>query len=224
MPFSKEPSATGMAARTALILFLFVVVFTAILSTIQGLTEPAIRAAAAEEEMRAINETLPRSLYDNDLLQDTLPLPPTPELGQDQPSRIYRARLAGQPSAVILQVVAPDGYSGKIHMLVAVRVDAQHAGEIAGVRVTRHKETPGLGDYVEAKKDRNKSSPWIAQFNELSFAKRPDKDWKVKKDGGQFDAYAGATVTARAVVKAVRKALNWANTHRDQLLADSDRK
>lgn len=220
----KEPTATGMATRSAVILFLFVAAFTAILAAMQAATEPAIKASAAEEEMRSINDALPRALYDNDLLKDTLELPATPEIGQSQSVKIYRARLKGEPAAMVLPVIAPDGYSGKIFMLVAVRSDKEHAGELAGVRVTQHKETPGLGDYIDPKKDKNKSHPWIDQFDGQSLAKRPERDWKVKKDGGQFDANAGATVTPRAVIKAVKKALAWSNDNRERLFAASAKK
>src|SRR5574343_1152611 len=110
----KDPTATGMAARTSVILFVFVIVFTAVLAAAFALTSPAIKASAALEEMKAIQEVLPVALYDNDLLKDTLELPPTAELGQDDTSKIYRARKDGQPSALVLEAVAPDGYSGTI--------------------------------------------------------------------------------------------------------------
>lgn len=216
----KEPTAAGMATRSAVILFLFVAIFTAGLAAMQTVTAPAIKASAAEEEMRSINDALPRALYDNDLLKDTIELPPTPELGQSEPVKVHVARLKGEPAALVVPVVAPDGYSGKIFMLVAVRAN----GELAGVRVTLHKETPGLGDYIDPKKDKNKAHPWIDQFDGLSLAKRPERDWKVKKDGGQFDSYAGATVTPRAVVKAVKKALLWADANRDRLFAANGKK
>ncbi|MBS1191634.1 MAG: Electron transport complex, RnfABCDGE type, subunit [Rhodocyclaceae bacterium] len=212
---AKEPTAPGMAARTAAILFLFVVAFTAALAIVYVATKPGIDAAAAEEKMRAINEVLPKDLYDNDLLADTLKIPATPELGLDDESTIYRARLGGEPSALVLETVAPDGYAGKIRMLVAVRAN----GELAGVRVTQHKETPGLGDYIEPKKDKNKERPWITQFNGLSLDKVPASGWKVKKDGGRFDFVAGATVTPRAMVKAVHKTLQYAVANRDRLFA-----
>lgn len=89
------------------------------------------------------------------------------------------------------------------------------------MRVTQHKETPGLGDYVEPKKDKNKARPWITQFSGMSLAQVTDKDWKVKKDGGRIDYYAGATVTPRAVSKAVLKAVKWAEANRDQLFANA---
>jgi electron transport complex protein RnfG len=211
----KEPTAPVMAVRTAVILFFFVVAFTAALAIVYFATKPGIDAAAAEEKMRAINEVLPKSLYDNELLADTVKLPATPELGLDDESLVYRARRGSEPSALVLETVAPDGYSGKIRMLVAVQAN----GELAGVRVTQHKETPGLGDYIEPKKDKNKERPWITQFDGLSLAKAPSPEWKVKKDGGRFDSVAGATVTPRAVVKAVHKALKYADENRERLFA-----
>jgi electron transport complex protein RnfG len=89
------------------------------------------------------------------------------------------------------------------------------------VRVTQHKETPGLGDYIEVRKDKNKSRPWITQFTGLSLAAVADSGWKVRKDGGQFDFYAGATVTPRAVTKAVLKAVKWAEANRTNLFAET---
>jgi electron transport complex protein RnfG len=118
---------------------------------------------------------------------------------------------------VIFEAIAPDGYSGKIRLIISVRSN----GRIAGVRVTQHKETPGLGDYIEPKKDKNKSSPWIRQFDALSYAEINDKDWKVKKDGGQFEYHAGATVTPRAVIKAVHKAVRWVHEEGNSLYANS---
>jgi electron transport complex protein RnfG len=92
------------------------------------------------------------------------------------------------------------------------------------VRVTQHKETPGLGDYIEVRKDKNKARPWITQFADMSLAQVSDSEWKVKKDGGRIDFYAGATVTPRAVSKAVLKAVKWAAAHRDQIFAETGAK
>lgn len=216
MSAAKEFSASGMAVRTASILFVFVIIFTGLLSGAYLWTKPAIEASAAEEKMKLVDEVLPRSEYDNDLLADTVALPPTPELGLADASTLYRARKAGQPVALVFESVAPDGYAGKIRLIVAVRAH----GEVAGVRVTLHKETPGLGDYIEVKKDKNKARPWITQFTGLSLAQVSDKAWKVRKDGGQIDYYAGATVTPRAVTKAVLKAVQWAEANRDRLFAE----
>ena len=102
----------------------------------------------------------------------------------------------------------------------AVRAD----GQVAGVRVTQHKETPGLGDYIELKKDKNKDRPWITQFTGLSLTQVGEGEWKVKKDGGRIDYHAGATVTPRAVSKAVLKAVKWAEANRNQLFANAGAK
>ena len=124
----------------------------------------------------------------------------------------YIATLRGQPSAVILQVTAPDGYSGAIHLLVGIKA----GGQLAGVRVLRHKETPGLGDKIELSK-----SPWVKSFDNKSLANPGADGWAVKKDGGKFDQFAGATITPRAVVKAVHQALQYFDQHQAELLAPS---
>lgn len=211
----KTLSAATMAVRTAVILFLFVVVFTGFLSGAYLWTKPSIDASTAEEKMKLIDEVLPRGAYDNELLTDTLEIPSSPLLGLDEPSTVYRARKEGQATAVVLEAIAPDGYSGKIRLLVAVAAD----GTLSGVRVTQHKETPGLGDYIEPKKDKNKARPWITQFNGLSLDKTTDREWKVKKDGGRFDSVAGATVTPRAIIKATHKAVKYVAENREKLYA-----
>jgi electron transport complex protein RnfG len=212
---AKPPTATKMAVRTAIILFLFVVIFTGLLSSAYLWTLPTIEAAAAEEKMKLIDEVLPRSRYDNDLLKDTLILPKTATLGQDEASTAYRARRDGRASALVIEAVAPDGYAGRIRLLIAL--DAN--GAVLGVRVTQHKETPGLGDYIEPKKDRNKDRPWITQFDGLTPSAIDAREWKVRKDGGRFDSVAGATVTPRAVIKAVRQAALYVEANREQLFA-----
>ena len=212
---AKPITATRMAARTAVILFIFVAIFTALLSGAYLWTRPSIEAATAAEKMKLIDEVLPRSRYDNALLKDFVSLPPTPALGLDETSAIYRARRNGQIEALVLEAVAPDGYAGKIRLLVALGQD----GAVIGVRVIAHRETPGLGDYIEPKKDRNKERPWITQFNGLAPAAVDAHEWKVKKDGGRFDSVAGATVTPRAVIKAVRQAALYVEANRELLFA-----
>ena len=214
-PLAKPPSAMKMAGRTALILFLFVVVFTGLLSGAYLWTLPTIETAAAGEKMKLIDEVLPRGGYDNDLLKDALQLAPAAELGQDEASTAYRARQGGKASALVLEAVAADGYAGKIRLLIAFAAD----GAVLGVRATQHKETPGLGDYIEPQKDRNKQRPWITQFDGLNPTTIDAREWKVKKDGGRFDSVAGATVTPRAVIKAVGKAAQYVEANRAQLFA-----
>jgi hypothetical protein len=114
----------------------------------------------------------------------------------------------------VLEAAARDGYSGRIALIMAVAAD----GRLLALRVTSHKETPGLGDYIDPKKDRNKARPWITQFNGLGLAEVPRDKWRVKKDGGRFDQMSGATISARAVTNASGKALAWAVENRERLV------
>lgn len=210
-------SAQAMAIRTAVILLIFVVLFSGLLAGAYLWTKPAVEASAAQEKMKLINEILPPELYNNALLDDVLTLPPTPALGLDSESKVYRARKEGKPVAAVFEAVAPDGYAGKIRLILAFGADDR----LIGVRVTQHKETPGLGDYVDPKKDKDKAHPWIMQFNGRELRSEQEKDWRVKKDGGNFDYHAGATITPRAVVKASAKAMKFARENRDALFAPS---
>jgi len=196
--------------QTAVNLVFFAVIATAVLASTFFMTRDAIRKSEEAEKLKLINQIVPPTLFDNDIIQDTLSIPASELLGTGDTTVAYRARLKGDPSAVVLESVAPDGYSGKIALILAVRAN----GELAGVRVVAHKETPGLGDYIELPK-----SPWIKGFDGKSRAVYKDADWKVKKDGGQFDYMAGATITPRAVVKAVNKALIYYGENRDKLFA-----
>lgn len=216
----RQFSAPAMAVRTAAILFIFVIIFTGLLSAAYLWTKPAIEASALEEKMKLLNEVLPPDDYDNALLENSITLPASSELGLKEASTAYLAYKNGQPSAMIFEAAANDGYAGRIKLLVAVRYD----GSVAGVRVTQHKETPGLGDYIEPKKDKNKQRPWISQFVGLSLTSVTDKYWRVKKDGGQIDYYAGATVSPRAVSKAVLKAVHWADAEREHLFSGGKEK
>ncbi|WP_227814276.1 electron transport complex subunit RsxG [Nitrogeniibacter aestuarii] len=208
-------TAGRTAARTGAILTVFAALFTAAMAFTYSLTKPDIAAAVAETKRKLIAEVLPPDAYDNALLDDAIHLPPNEKLGLDDGGTVYRAREAGSPVALIVEARAPNGYGGAIGMIVAVRTD----GSLSGVRVTDHKETPGLGDYVDRKKDSNKASPWIDQFSGTSFETLPRDDWRVQKDGGRFIYRTGATISARAVIEAVAKTLDWTNAHREALFA-----
>ncbi|MDH2916440.1 MAG: electron transport complex subunit RsxG [Gallionella sp.] len=196
--------------QTATNLVFFAVIGTAILASVFFMTHDAIVKSEEAEKMKLITQIVPPAMFDNDIIQDKLDVPPSPLLGTEDVTIAYRARLKGEPSAVVLESIAPDGYSGKIALILAVRAN----GELAGVRVVSHKETPGLGDYIELPKD-----PWIKGFDGKSREVYKDADWKVKKDGGQFEYMAGATITPRAIVKAVNKALIYYAENREQLFA-----
>ena len=196
--------------QSAVNLVFFAVLGTAVLASTFFLTHDEIVKSEEAEKLKLITQIVPLELFDNDVIQDTISIPSNPLLGNEDSTLAYRARLNGEPSAVVLEAIAPDGYSGKIALILAVRAN----GELAGVRVVAHKETPGLGDYIELPK-----SPWIKGFDGKSRETYSDADWKVKKDGGKFDYMAGATITPRAVVKAVNKALQYFAANRDTLFA-----
>lgn len=198
--------------QSAANLVFFAVIATAVLASTFFLTRDEIVKSEQAEKLKLITQIVPPALFDNDIIQDTISIPSDPLLGTEDITTAYRARLQGEPSAVVLEAVAPDGYSGKIWLILAVKPN----GELAGVRAVAHKETPGLGDYIELPK-----SPWIKGFDGKSREVYMDADWKVKKDGGQFEYMAGATITPRAVVKAVHKALQYFEANRDKLFAAS---
>lgn len=210
-----ESGALRIALRTAAILLAFTLIFTAFMSSAWYLTAPRVAASAQAEKLQLIGAVLAPTLYDNELLADAIILPPQTVLGLGEDTRLFRARKDGAPVALVLEAAAPDGYAGQIGLLLAVAAD----GRLLAVRVTRHKETPGLGDYIDPQKDRNKAHPWITQFSALGFEQIPADQWRVKKDGGHFDQRAGATISARAVTNATRQALAWTAARRDKLFA-----
>ncbi|MEX0871295.1 MAG: electron transport complex subunit RsxG [Aquisalimonadaceae bacterium] len=159
--------------------------------------------------LRQLQTVIPPGIYDNRPDQDTLMVRDPTLLGSAGPLTVYRARLDGEPTAAILTVVAPDGYSGNISLLVGVFSD----GRLSGVRVISHQETPGLGDAIERER-----STWISGFDNRSLEDPPRDGWRVRRDGGEFDHITGATITSRAVIKAVRNALLYFEQHRDTLL------
>jgi electron transport complex protein RnfG len=197
------------ALRTSLILFLFALVGTGVLAFTYAQTQAIIEKSAQKEKLALINQVMPKALYDNDLLAAYRELSADPLLGTRRPSGMWLATRGGQPAGIVLETIAPEGYSGDIYLLVGI--DAK--GMLTGVRVVQHRETPGLGDYIQLAK-----SPWVLQFDGKSY--HPDRDgiWKVKKDGGEFDSRAGATITPRAIVKSVREALKYFQLHHERLL------
>ena len=200
-----------VSARTAIIMVVFTLIGTSLLAYTFSITRDIISKNIEQEKLALVSQTLPRETYDNNLVKDEITLQPSDALGTDEPSHAYRARLHGKITAVVLEVIAPDGYSGKINLLVAIMSN----GEIAGVRVAAHNETPGLGDYIDIAK-----SPWIKIFDHTSLEKIRSQDWKVKKDGGTFDYMSGATISPRAVVKAVHRALQYFKKNRNELLSE----
>lgn len=180
----------GFAALVALL----------VASTYLG-TRDAIAEARRAAEERALLQIVPRERHDNSMLDDRLMAPTgDPLLQLPQVRSIYRARRAGEVIAVIVPAYAPDGYSGGMELVVGVNRD----GSVAGLRVLDHRETPGLGDAVDHRK-----SDWVNSFSGKALGNPAPELWAVRKDGGVFDQFTGATVTPRAVVRAARRTLEW---------------
>jgi electron transport complex protein RnfG len=198
------------SARAALVLLAAAVLGVGLVAVMHEATRERIDAIARERTLATFREVLHGQRFDNDLLADTLTVTDAELLGTTQPVTVYRARLEGRTVAVVLAPVAPGGYSGPIYLLVGIAPD----GHLLGVRVSKHRETPGLGDAVEVRK-----SSWVRQFTGRSLGDPPLERWRVRKDGGDFDQFTGATVTPRAVVGAVANVLVYFDRHRAELLA-----
>jgi electron transport complex protein RnfG len=193
-----------------LLLGVFAVLSGGLLALTHSATRERILANEREALLRTIHELVPPAWHDNDIFHDTLEVVSPAYLGTSEAVTVYRARREGQPVAAVLTTVAPDGYSGNIKLLVAIRND----GVLAGVRAIRHRETPGLGDAIETAR-----SDWILGFNGKSLTHPTDDHWKVKRDGGDFDQLTGATITSRAVVGAVYRTLHYFSLHRSEIFA-----
>ena len=202
----------AISRRQVLLSGAFLWLFAVVGTTLVALTEYSTSAAIVENErqmlLRNLYALLPRDRLDNDIATDTLLLPASALLGNDNHSTVYRARLRGEPVAAIFNSIAPDGYNGKIHLLVGVYID----GSLAGVRVVKHAETPGLGDAIEIRK-----STWIDGFAGKSLTNPSQDHWRVKRDGGDFDQFTGATITPRAVVTAVHNTLLYYQQNADMI-------
>jgi electron transport complex protein RnfG len=195
----------------AMILGLFAVIGTGLVAlTYEGTAE-----RIAENERQALLHNLHQIIspdsHDNDIYEDVITVHDRALLGSKEGVNVYRARIGGHPVAAVIASAAPDGYNGTIKLLVGIHYD----GTLAGVRVINHRETPGLGDAIEAER-----SDWILGFSGHSLQQPAAEQWKVKKDGGVFDQFTGATITPRAVVKAVYNTLRYYQQHREALFDD----
>lgn len=184
--------------KTAVVLIVFAVAGAALVGITFTQTEDNIAYNEKLTLLRKLNNIIPADAYNNNLLLDTISIKPNRLLGTKENSLAYRARKDDQDIAIVLSSIAPNGYNGPIHMLVGIYDD----GRLAGVRVIKHRETPGLGDVVSIS-----HSNWILGFNNKSLGNPDSTRWKVKRDGGDFDQFTGATITPRAVVKAIHDTL-----------------
>jgi len=194
--------------RNAVALSIFALITVGVVALTHVNTREPIKKAKQAALEKSLYELIPRDNHTNNMLEDVAWVK-SPLLASKRKKKVYLARLNGAPYAAILQVTAPEGYGGKIQLLTGIYYD----GTLAGVRmVPPHNETPGLGDSIELKK-----SDWILGFNNKSLVNPGKNGWQVKKDGGEFDQFTGATITPRAVVRAVHNALTYFDHNKDFL-------
>ena len=207
---TKTPNNTPATVplRSGLLLGLFAVIGVAILAGVHDLTRDRIAEQQRQLIIQRLGQVLGSDRYDNDLLNDVIEMRDHGAFGHNEAVRIYRARKSGEPVAVIMELIATGGYNGDIVLLLGI----DFAGDVTGARVIRHRETPGLGDPIEVRK-----SDWITRFTGRSFGDPEREKWAVRKDGGEFDQFTGATITPRAVVRAISRALMYHEERRDQL-------
>jgi len=200
-----EPKNQLKKQSPTLVLTLAGLLATAMVSITYLVTKPAIAKQEQQQLLNIFNEVLPASLADNDIIQ-TCRLLSSPKLGNNEQHKIYIGKQGFRPSAIIYNTTAPDGYNGDIKLVVAISI----AGKVLGVRVLSHSETPGLGDKIEHRK-----SNWVDNFKGASLE---TSTWAVNKEGGDFDAFTGATITPRAVIKAMKNVLELHNDKQNTIL------
>ncbi|HGJ5898487.1 electron transport complex subunit RsxG [Arsenophonus apicola] len=179
-----------------LILAVFAAATTGLVATVYTLTKSTINSQILIQQQKLFDQIISPNLYDNDLTKECYLVSKNEALGSSLPHHLYIARKAGKPIAAIIESTAPDGYSGAIKLLVA----ADFHGKVLGVRVTEHHETPGLGDKIDIR-----ISNWINHFSGKKIDSEHSSHWAVKKDGGDFDQFTGATITPRAVINATKR-------------------
>jgi Na+-translocating ferredoxin:NAD+ oxidoreductase subunit G len=205
MSAPETPAFRKRIGYHALLLGGFSTLATALLVAGNVATKDAILERNREDMLESLAQVVPHQRYDNDLLAH--PLQITDDKGQ--PLTVYRGTEKGSKVSALAYEIDAQGYAGEIRLILGL--DAN--GSILGVRVLSHAETPGLGDKIEAKK-----THWILGFNGRSLGDPPEEKWGVKKDGGEFDQFSGATITPRGVVKAIKQGLAFFAAHKSELL------
>jgi len=196
--------------KNAKILALFAVICTTVVGFVHFITKDRIALQEQQKLLTTLASIIAPERHNNDIYQDCIIINSI-ELSSTQQTA-YLARFTNEPVAAAITTTAPDGYNGNIELLVAINID----GSISGVRTLKHQETPGLGDKIELRK-----SPWTLSFTGRKLLDKNDSRWAVAKDGGMFDQFTGATITPRAVVKAVRKTTEYFNKHKAQLFSQA---
>ena len=208
-PSEKLSELRGKLSYQAGVLAAFALLASILLGFADLATRDAIQLRLEEDLKASLEEVVPADLYDNDLLADNVALASADANIGSAETTVYLAKKQGVVAAVCFKLVAPDGYSGPISLVMGIDKN----GEILGVRVIAHTETPGLGDKIEISK-----SKWVLGFNGKSLDKLGIAQWAVKKDGGVFDQFAGATITPRKTVQAIKRGLEFFKAHRTELV------
>jgi electron transport complex protein RnfG len=190
--------------RHGVILGTFCLGFGTVLAISDSITVEDIAARALEDRLNSLSQVIPASIHDNNLVTDAI----TMKNERDKEITVYRAIKNGQVTGLAYEIFG-SGYAGEMKLMLGV----DNQGKVLGVRVIAHKETAGLGDKMEVKK-----GDWILRFTDLSLGNPPPDKWKVKKDGGQFDQFTGATITPRGVVDAIRRGLELFAAHKEQMM------
>ncbi|HAS6383799.1 TPA: electron transport complex subunit RsxG [Vibrio vulnificus] len=194
--------------KNGLTLAIFACATTGLVAMTQYLTKDQITLQEQKQLSSVLNQVIPESAHDN-LLFESCTLVSDSALGSDKAMPAYIATRNGQATAIAIESVAPDGYNGAIKIITGIDT----SGTVLGTRVLSHQETPGLGDKIDLR-----VTNWITSFTGKQLNDGNYNSWKVRKDGGEFDQFTGATITPRAVVKAVRNTVEFVNTHREQIL------
>jgi electron transport complex protein RnfG len=208
----KQESLLHSMLRSAWGLSLFAIITAGFIALTQVITKDRIVEQIAQARTKALLEIVPAGEFDNNLLDNVFWIEAEAELGLKEAGEVFVALQQGQPRYFILPLIAPDGYTAPIRLIMSVDL----TGTVIGLRVIEHKETPGLGDKIDIKK-----SDWVRLFEGRSLANTTESGWAVKKDGGEFDQLTGATITPRAIVKAVYKGLQYFKAHQAELLSDA---
>ena len=197
-------------SRNAMLLGFFAVLCTGTIALINLITKPLILEQEQIALQNNINELISVDRYDNQIIGTCFFVVDKDLLGNETPKQIYIATKGGSPVAALIQTSTLKGYSGEIKLIVGIDIDAK----VTGVRVNSHTETPGLGDKIQTNK-----SDWILSFDGQTYQTEQDKIWDVKKDGGNFDAFTGATITPRAVIHSVKDSLIYFQKNKDKLFS-----
>lgn len=197
-------------SRNAMLLGFFAVLCTGTIALINLITKPLILEQEQIALQNNINELISVDRYDNQIIGSCFFVIDKNLLGNETPKQIYIATKGGNPVAALIQTSTLKGYSGEIKLIVGIDIDAK----VTGVRVNSHTETPGLGDKIQTNK-----SDWILSFDGQTYQASQAKIWDVKKDGGNFDAFTGATITPRAVIHSVKDSLIYFQKNKDKLFS-----